>query len=206
LEENLPWDLESDLTQERLCVLAKIFKTVREGVKEEAHFEKGDDTWGLGTKAYERYRFAIIETAKQYDWLHVIERSGQKFTFSVGRVPLRFYTGSSNNPPLRTLARRKPEMQLELALNRVRPRPNDEKEWFWRVAIELAGLDVADVVVFQANGKKRKTRNAWSIPLIAVASTLSNVVAATKEAVKLPKPPVTPKASRTKKKDDVGPA
>ena len=71
---------------------------------------------------------------------------GKRFVFSVGAVPVRFYRGSVNRPPERTLAHSAPELtQLALAFDDIE---TPYAQLHWRFAIETGPLGEPTAVIF----------------------------------------------------------
>lgn len=99
-----PWTKYSDLTEERLSLLATEIRKVRQECAALFEPEKGDGCWSLGCRVYERTFFAIVQLASDFDWLSINpELHALRFSFAVGSVPLRFYKGDPNDPPSRYL-------------------------------------------------------------------------------------------------------
>jgi hypothetical protein len=203
--EHMPWQLHPDLTQERLLVVAGIFRQVRDDVRDSHAEDQGETTWSAGARAYERIKHRIQEAAKAHPWLKIIESIGLRLTFTVGSVPMRFFTGRADKPSTRTRVRRKPELEQEQMMLFAMPEPTDveDDDWFWRMAIEMTGLDLSRVVVLQVSSQGN-ARRGWTIPINTPTSAIASVQPMTKAAVRLQKPTVTPKKKKVAKVESDG--
>jgi hypothetical protein len=102
--EFVPWEKYPSLTEDRLSTVASAIKDGRHSAVTDHEPSKGDDHWTLGCVAYKRACFAISSIEPSHDWLKVLPEEQNRFTFSVGGVPLKFYTGTAEDPPSRSLA------------------------------------------------------------------------------------------------------
>jgi len=72
----------------------------------------GDNEWSLGCRAYARTCFAIRAASKEYPWLTILHESEElRFSFVIGDIPFRFYTGEPDDPPGRYVFRTFGELQ-----------------------------------------------------------------------------------------------
>src|SRR5260370_32398199 len=95
-----PWQKYSDLTRDRLSVIATIIRDVQHGVVLLHQPDNVDGPWSLGCRAYERICAAIRKAAIIYNWLRILpETSSLGFSFATGNVPFRFYRGNPEEPP-----------------------------------------------------------------------------------------------------------
>lgn len=128
-----PWECHPDLTEERLRLLAKFFADTASEVAGEHSPESGDDAWSLGCRrnAWWRNRMLDIVQSGTWPWLQVICPT-KGFVFAIGDVPMRFYRGRSETPPMNTLAHRADELrQLTIAFG-----DSDYRVFKWRVSID----------------------------------------------------------------------
>jgi len=85
--ERLPWEINPDLTEERIKVIADLICTVRTEVVDLHDEQLGDTRLSLGTRAYECCRTRIISLAESqiHTWLGIINQEG-RFTFKIGNT------------------------------------------------------------------------------------------------------------------------
>jgi hypothetical protein len=95
-----PWLKYPGLTRERLSSVAVVMRQVRDNAVLLHDPAGGDSQWSLGCRVYARTCFTLREFAKKHDWLAVVEENeALRFTFSIGRVPLKFYRGDVEDAP-----------------------------------------------------------------------------------------------------------
>jgi len=167
-----PWEVHSDLSDDRLIVVGKLLAEVREEALEDFNPERGDGAWGHGCRVYERSCARLVQAAESFEWLEVIE-SSLHFVFAVGRVPIRFYHGVPESPRQNSLWRT--ALELEQQQQAFEFLDRDDDGWFWRVAV-VSDTDgrVAEVVMFQAR-ESGAIRYQWSIPLDEPVSVLAGL-------------------------------
>src|SRR5882672_10612461 len=136
-----PWDLHPALIPERLAFIARLIRNVRDDVADSHEPEKGDTSWGSGTRSHERQMFSITNAASGIAcaWLTVIDPN-LRFVFAIGGVPIRFYRGEHEHPPARALRRDFPEVKANCQMSFGIPGFDSMKtaggeEFFWRLAI-----------------------------------------------------------------------
>lgn len=97
----VPWERSQHLTLDRLLVVGRIVRDVRNAVVALHTPEDGDNDWSLGCRAYARTCFALTHAADKYDWLSVVPDPDkpQRFVFAINGVPVRFYHGTYGDPP-----------------------------------------------------------------------------------------------------------
>lgn len=113
-----PASLHPALTTERLQKLGKLILQARHSALEDHHPEKGDDAWSYGCTCYSRSKFVIASHAGRvgWEWLSVISERPE-FIVGIDGVPLKFYKGEPDDPPVRAFQQRPREFdayQLEL--------------------------------------------------------------------------------------------
>src|SRR4051812_18916430 len=108
-----PWDIEPDLTPERLAWVRRTFVAVRKDARETYDPAKGDNALLLGLTCFLRQKYAIAIAAANGSrpWLSVVNDS-MKFIFKVGRVVARFYKGEAEHPS-ENLRRSFPELRQQ---------------------------------------------------------------------------------------------
>jgi hypothetical protein len=193
-----PWDLEPDLTQDRLIWLARNFAEVRREARTTHEPSKGDGAWGLGTKCYERQCFTLIAAAGtgEQPWLRIIDPS-LEFIFAIGSVPARVYRGSPESP--------RPNVREGLA--RLRQIPlfsvDDPKTFAWCFAIETDDAMLVERVTLAGFSPGGELIYWYPIPFDAAAESLTPIVPIVPPPVPIPPPAVlAPTAKKKKVSDD----
>jgi hypothetical protein len=94
-----PWDYHSDLTEERLLVVAGLIADGRRTAVELFDEAAGDNGWTLGCRAFQFGRARILRAVDsgEFPWLTVIDRTLQ-LIFKIGEVPVRIYRGEADEP------------------------------------------------------------------------------------------------------------
>jgi len=112
-----PWSKYSPLERERLVVIANILQTVRHEAVLLHEPGAGDNAWSLGCRVYVRECHAVRAAAQKFPWLTILhEAENLRFTFAIGSIPVRFYTGDAEDAPGRYLDRSHAELhQQQLA-------------------------------------------------------------------------------------------
>jgi hypothetical protein len=181
IDNFLPWDTYSPLTAERLSIVADKLRKARDGTLKLYDPIGGDTPWSHGCRAHVRQIKAVLEGAKECDWLTILpDEEPLRFTFAIGGVPIRFYRGTPEEMPPHHLYRTFTEIrQLQLVLI---PEAR-KKAKILRMAIELdteGNASEISLVELDVSGEPLHT---YSIPQ-AVAK--SNVVPAQTQAIELP--------------------
>jgi hypothetical protein len=188
-DDLLPWDVNPDLTFERLRVLAKNVRDVRHDALDVHEEEKGDDAQVHGTIAYRRCCYRLMELAKsgEHPWLSIPDKS-RRFIFAVGGTSMRMYRGDARRPPARSLR----SYVTELIAQQQGDLPFDEKivvprdGWVWRMAVETdVNGHVVRIVVFQAN-PDLEVRNLYEVPLHDSVAEISSVSPLTRAGKEIP--------------------
>lgn len=112
-----PWSKYPPLEEERLIVIANILRTVRHEAVLLHEPGVGDNAWSLGCRVYVRECHAVRAAAQKYPWLKILDEAEPlRFTFAIGTIPVRFYTGEAEGAPGRYLERTHAEVhQQQLA-------------------------------------------------------------------------------------------
>jgi hypothetical protein len=141
-----PWEIHPDLTLSRLQLIEAVLRDTRHRTLRLHDPIEGDSAWSLGCRVYARSCHALIQAARQWPWLRILD-AGLQFIFAIGAVPVRFYHGDSQSPPL-DLA---PPEALQLALCY-----GDAAAVVWRIAVETTDLgEVWRIVLIGAHGEGR---------------------------------------------------
>lgn len=184
-----PWQKFPDLTSERLITIANIIRSVRHDTVCLHDPEHGDGPWSLGCRAYERICFGIEEAAKDYEWLHILQKiRNLEFSFAIGSIPFRFYRGTPDEPPdnyqFKTFGELR-HLQLCLEIDGLPPIDN-----ILRLAIETDAVtrEVSRVTLVEMNSAGEPT-GVWEIP---DESTATNVIPIQTPPIDLPPAVATP--------------
>src|SRR6266705_2625661 len=177
----LPWNIYSSLTAERLSIVADKLRRARNGTLELYDPIGGDTPWSHGCRAHVRQIKAVLEGAKEYDWLTILpDEEALRFTFAIGGVPIRFYRGTPDEIPEHHLYRTFAEIrQLQLVLI---PEAR-KKAKVLRIAIELDAEGNASEISLVESDVFGKPLNTYSIPPLIAKS---NVIPAQTRAIELP--------------------
>ncbi len=141
-----PTNYNSDLTDERIILLAQFFALVR-GEVIERHDEEilGDTPLSLGMRAYECCRSRLISQSElgEWPWLSILTPE-KRFTFSIGNTPVRFVRNHPESLPDKKLIRsEEAEKQLDLFSDDL---PLSPTHWF--LVIDTYYTNAADSIYF----------------------------------------------------------
>lgn len=166
-----PWLKYPDLTEERLRIIAEIIRSSRDETVRLHDPLGGDDAWSLGCRAYSRICYALRQACEKHNWIGILTESEKlRFTFSVGSVPVRFYSGPSDDPPGRYLHQTYGELhhqQLFLELDGVAPIGS-----LLRIAVESdGGGRVEDIFLVEVDEEGNVTQR-YCVPDVAAANVL----------------------------------
>src|SRR5271168_3176404 len=101
-----PWPKYPPLEKDRLIAIANILQTVRHEAVLLHEPGAGDNPWSLGCRVYVRECHAVRAAAQRYPWLTILnEAETLRFTFAIGTIPVRFYTGDAEAAPGRYVER-----------------------------------------------------------------------------------------------------
>ncbi len=176
-----PNDCHPDLQDERLALLASLFARVCSEVFILHDSSAGDDSWSLGCRRNARWRHRLAKQAQSGDWpWFKVIKSGKRFIFSIGEVPVRFYRGRYSRPTTNTLAYDAPELnQLVIAYEGVE---SNYRNLYYRFAIETGLLGEPTSIVFAGLAREHGSVVChWRLPFstveldeIALAHSISN--------------------------------
>jgi hypothetical protein len=184
----MPWDCHPDLTEERLQRLAQFFANTRRELMTHYDRTKGDDSWSLGCRGFSWCKNRLMATANSnaWPWLSIVNPT-KRFIFGIGVVPVRFYRGRIDNPPMGTLTNSYDELrQLSLAF----PGEPHLRDLKWRFAIETGLLGEPTNIIFAGLTQSGEVVCHLNIPYEAEILDLSLVTPKTSDAVELPEPTV----------------
>jgi hypothetical protein len=159
----LPWEFHPALQADRLRLCARLLVHARRDAVRLAREELGDDAWSVGCRAFAfgRRRLARVAVSGEHPWLRILDGS-HHFVFLIDAVPVRFYRGTADDAPERTLKRQHLEAeQLGLALGE-----GAAADLMFRLAVETGPDGVAVRVVFLAlRGEEGEVECFWPVPL-----------------------------------------
>lgn len=189
----VPWQVHPGLARERLQTVAELIREARHQAVKRHEPSMGDDSWVLGCRAFKWSCFAIAQAANRYsEWLHITEGGellgedgderaillGHRFVFSIGGVPFRFYRGSADEVPSRSLRRHYPEIHAhQLAFSFVEEPAADS---VYRLAVETDELGEASQIVLlevaasSDSGSLGEPLRRYTIPELARPATLTD--------------------------------
>ncbi|BDY51391.1 TPA: hypothetical protein LAN07_004889 [Escherichia coli] len=101
-----PWEFFPELTEERLTIIAEELLRIQD-ITHELLSSPYDDNYTRGGCTFGRQRQALLQMCvrKTYDWLRLLN-PGMDLTFSIGNVPIRFFTDDADNPKKRGFFKR----------------------------------------------------------------------------------------------------
>lgn len=182
-----PWEINKDLTQDRIVQLASFIVSVREEVIDMHDEELGDTRLSLGMRAYEccRSRLILLSDSGKYPWLSILTSEG-RFTFCIGDTPVRFIRHEPKEIPNKKLiisceAGNK-FRQLSLFPNY---RCKDASiRWFF--VIDTYYKNSADVVYFIGYNEVGDIQSQWIVPIEEKITTLSTTDNYKPQAIEIP--------------------
>ncbi|WP_199911641.1 peroxidase [Dongshaea marina] len=186
---NQPWELNPELTTDRLKQLASLIREVRDSVVDLHDEELGDSARSTGLRAYECCRNQIIKASQnnhEWPWLGVVKDDG-RFTFSIGSVPIRLYRGTPNSPEERRLI---PCIEAMSQMSLLTVEVGDAASILWFFAIEVDELRYVERVTFTGYLDGAQV-SCWEIPLDEKVAAFSALDKALPEAVPTQKAPVS---------------
>jgi hypothetical protein len=188
MAKTYPWDFHSDLTAERLVIVAGLIADGRRAAVERFDETAGDNGWTLGCRAFQFGRARILRAVDggDYPWLTAIDRTLQ-LIFKIGEVPVRIYRGEADEPTERTLRQSLSELrQLSLLFDE----RDEGHDLVYRFAVETDMDGDALAVKFVGLRGESAILN-WDIPLGGEMRATPAVGLPATESVELPAPTVT---------------
>ena len=193
-----PWDYHSDLTAERLTIVAQLIADGRQVAVELFDWEAGDNGWTLGCRAFQFARARILRAADsgKFPWLDVIDRTLQ-LILKIVEVPVRIYRGDADEPTDRTVRQTLNELkQLSLLFDE----RDEGRALAYRFAIET-DID-GGVLAVKFVGLRGKTAVLnWDVPLDLAGAAGGTVGRAATESIELTAPVVGVRGMGDKDRD-----
>ncbi len=183
-----PWEVCSDLQEDRLKFVADIIRHVRRESAALYNPEDGDGPWSLGCRNYERLINIIERESHGKSWLSVKRKNNLGFWAFIGPVPIKFCKTDLMNASAEALKINsddpvyQPQNVFEF----------DESTWHWRFIIETDEFGEAlriRIGQFTADGNVKNLHeipmddSAWGI--IPTSKTLAEPVEIEKPKVSL---------------------
>ena len=187
MAKRAPTDFHPDLTEDRLKFVASLIARGRNDALDRHDSSVGHNAWTTGTCAFAFGKFRIEEAASsgEHSWLGVLDDSN-RFIFTIGEAPVRFYKGEPEDPTDRTLRQFYPELkQLSLMLEGGYSRAHH----MFRLAVEtdeVGEIDRICLVVLAGTSVEL----CWEIPYAPMLSAIFPVGSVPAEGVELPPPAV----------------
>lgn len=179
--QNKPWEIHSDLAEDRLQAIGKVILKTRKEALELYEPENGDGPWSLECRIYERTMNGFMAAAKDYPWLRCI-RKNLYFLVLIGKVPVRFKRKDFEKAAAMDIRLFPQEiMAHQLAFD------YDQSVWFWRVFIETdENRDILRLVLAQIT-EGGSTQNAFNISISDSVSLAAPVKSTLREAAAVEK-------------------
>lgn len=180
-----PSDFHPDLKEEDISKIAQLITSAYEEAIEHMIVDKGDTNWGLGCRRYEWARQNIRQAANtaEHPYLSILEDEGNKFTFLIGQVPVRFKRGDSESIDKNIFTQYQVEAaQLSLLSF---PGMNDPCELSWRVLMEVDFLGEVIRAVFLGATEGGFVKCFWEVPPSALRASPVTVLNKKSEGVDL---------------------
>jgi len=198
--EEMPWELNLDLTKDRMVDIAFLIAKKR-GEVIELHDEiLGDTPRSLGMRCYECCRTEINEVAdsKIWPWLTILTAEG-RFTFRIGNTPVRFSRNDPKCLPNRKLITSfETQQQMDIFTNE--SNPYAEIRWF--IVVDTHFKTPADAVYCVGYTETNEIICQWQIPLEDKVTLISEVNAPLPQPVDIPVAPIKLKRQPQKKDTD----
>lgn len=192
--QQVPWELNSDLSEDRLIEMANFIANVRDEVIELHDDDLGDTSLSLGMRAYECCRSRIISASKAslFSWLSILTPEN-RFTFAIGKTPVRFTRNDPKYLPDRKLVISENAME-QMALF-------DDQQYAgirWFFVFDTHYRSAADAVYFVGYNELGHIVCQWQIPISDGVTLISDASDSIPQAVELSKPTVSVKRSSAK--------
>lgn len=159
-----PSNFHPDLKEEDIIKVAQLITSAYEEAVDHMLEDKGDTNWGLGCRRYEwaRQNIRLAAGTFYHPYLKILEDDGNKFTFLIGGVPVRFKRGESENMDKKVFAQYRVEAaQLSLlTFSGI----SDPCELSWRMVMEVDALGEVIRAVFIGANEHGVAKCFWEVP------------------------------------------
>jgi hypothetical protein len=185
----MPWELNPDLTEDRIITIASLIAKKRgEVIDRHDEIILRDTPRALGMRCYECCRSEIIHMAKESEigsWLAILTPEG-RFTFCIGNTPVRF---SRNDP--RYLPDRKLVTSFEAQKQMDLFSDNDPfSKIIWFIVFDTFFKSAADAVYLVGYTEAKEIICQWQIPLEDKITLISEVNSPLSQPVDVPIAPI----------------
>lgn len=171
--QKMPWELNSDLTEDRLIDIASIIAKKRGDVIElYDEIILKDTPRSLGMRCYECCRSEIIYTAESdiLSWLSILTLEG-RFTFCIENTPVRFSRNDPKYLPNRKLVT---SFETQKQMDWINEHnPYAEIRWF--IVFDTNFKSPADAVYCVGYTETNEIICQWKIPLEDKVTLISGV-------------------------------
>lgn len=184
-----PWEVNPDLTKDRLVSIANFIAEIRHNVIELHDVELGDTRLSLGMRAYECCRQRIIQISKVglFPWLSILTPEG-RFTFSINNIPVRFTRNDPKYLPDRKLVVSEDAMKQMTLFG---DQPHAEVRWFF--VFDTDYKSAADAAYFVGYNELGEITCQWEIPVEVGVTLLTDISDTLPPAIQLEKPSISVK-------------
>jgi len=160
--ERKPWEINPDLTKERILAISNLIAGVRGEVIDLHDEDLGDSPLSLGIRAYECCRNRIIRLANSglFPWINILTPEG-RFTFSVGNTPVRFTRNDPESLPERKMIVSKEARRQSFLFEEM----NDYEELIWFIVFDTNHKSPADDVYCVGYDKFKNIVCQWNVPI-----------------------------------------
>lgn len=182
-----PWNINSDLKEDRLIAVAQFIASVRNEVIDRYDQDLGDTRLSLGMRAYECCRTRIKEVAEsnEFPYLSILTPEG-RFTFSIDGTPVRFTRNDPECLPGRKVIVSQAAMQQMQMFSDKNPYSN--VRWFF--VFDTDFKSAADAVYFVGYSELGEIVCQWQIPMEDSVTLISDTSDKLSSPVKQDKPVV----------------
>jgi hypothetical protein len=198
MSKTYPCEYHSDLTAERLAIVARLIAHGRQVAVELFDEDAGDNGWTLGCRAFQFGRVRILRAADsgEYPWLDVTDRSLQ-LIFKIGEVPVRIYKGYAEEPTDRTLRQSFGELRQ---LNLLFGQHDEGRDLAYRFAVET-DVDGSVLAVSFVGLRGETAVLNWDVPLDGDPLAAGTVGRPAMDSIELPAPTVGVRGDAAKDRD-----
>ena len=194
-----PWDFHSDLSRDRLQLIAEILRHVRRDAVRRHDPAIFETSWTLGCSIYGRSAEMLARVGGElWDWFRVIQPP-LEFVFSVGQVPMRFCRDDPDHPEGQHLRVTEAEYrQYEFVFG------SHSVDLIWRIVVAANPAGETDSVVVIGASPSGDVHCKYVIPELdgGIAFLTGPLSPRTGAGVELPAPVVKPRLLKSQKRSD----
>jgi len=187
-QKTIPSQIHPDLRMDRLTTLKQLIEKQLEDIVDKCEEDRGDNPWSNGCRAYawicKAIRNASHTNPDCSQWLKVLEDSGLYFTFMIGNVPIKFYTGDIENLP--TKITKNSGVEKSVRQGAFPFIINDDSDFLFRIIIDKNHEGLLKNVSLVQVDSYCNCIDAWNI-----SDQDSNIIPLKSDSVELPKAKTT---------------